>query len=488
MRVLLTALARTAQAAIRRLLPRRVARGEAFQPLVEWADDPAGFAREVLGVTLWEAQVKIASDVRDHPRVTVSACYGSGKTFLAAVLVLWWLYTRRPAMVVTTAPTGRQVKALLWREIRKLHRRAKRKLAGKLLTKELVLADDWFAMGFSSDRPNSVAGLHEAANVLFIEDEAAGMPAEVVEGYDGITATEGSRHLKIGNPLCKDGPFWDSHNKKGEKERWKRHYIKATDTPNVKAKKTVVPGLVSWEWVQDKLRRWGQKHPHWVMKVLGRFWVAAAEKVLPETWVALAAARWHELTDEGPRILGADIAGGGQDDTVLALRTGRRIRIVEEWHEEDLMRQARRILELALFHLVDEVRFDYTGLGQGVYQRAEELQDEEGLGDHVQLIPVRMGNKPELEPDVYNRRSDEVQFMLRNAFDPSNQNAVAIDPDDTETQRQLSVRGWTVNSAGKIEAEGKKALRKRGVDSPDRADAVSLTTLETDQELVVFAA
>ena len=58
--------------------------------------------------------------VRDHPQVTVRSGHGVGKTFVAACAALWWVYSFRPSLVLTTAPTARQVEGLLWGEIRRL--------------------------------------------------------------------------------------------------------------------------------------------------------------------------------------------------------------------------------------------------------------------------------------------------------------------------------------------------------------------------------
>ena len=242
------------------------------QPLTQYKDDPEGFCRDILGITLWAKQIEIMEAIRDNPRVSVAACYASGKTFTAACLGIWWIYTRRPAMLVTTAPTGRQVKTLLWREIRKLIRRAKRRLPGRCLQTELHLSEDWWGIGFSSDGQNTVAGLHEE-NVLFIEDEAAGMSADVCEGFEGITAGDDAKHLKIGNPICDSGPFLDSHLHPIESQRWIKIHIDAEDTPNVIARRKIVPGLVEFKWVEDKRTRWkarGLLHL-WETKVKGNF-------------------------------------------------------------------------------------------------------------------------------------------------------------------------------------------------------------------------
>lgn len=471
---------------LRKQIRFKLERKEAFEPLTEYENDPARFCREILGVELWSVQVQIAESVRDNHRTSVCACYASGKTYLSAALVLWWLYSRRPALAVTTAPTGRQVKKLLWRDIRKLHRRAKRRLPGKILTTEAQIAEDVFGMGFSSDKPNSVAGLHEAYNVLFVEDEAAGMAAEVVEGFEGITATEGSRHIKIGNPICQDGPFWDSHNKPGELERWNKFSISALDTPNYASGRVVVPGLVSRDWVEDKRTRWGESSPLWITKVLGRFYTASGEKVVPRDWVEMAWKRWTDPLPTKhpiPKRLAVDIAGGGQDETVLALRDGRRISIEDAWQDPDLMRQAKRILEKAIALGVEELAIDRTGLGQGVCDRVLELQ-ESGIGQQIEIIPVCL-NGASTEPEQFAYLVDEVHFLMRAAFDPTLPEPVAIDPRETDLARELSERGWSINERGKIKVESKRELTRRKVDSPDRADAVSLL-FAPSQQLVTF--
>lgn len=453
------------------------------EPLHGYRDDPVGFCRDILGVTLWSGsdiggagQVEIMLAVLDHERVSVAACYASGKTFTAACLVLWWIYTRRPAMVITTAPTGRQVKTLLWRDIRKLHKRAKVRLAGRILQTALHIAEDWWGMGFASDAPNSVAGLHEAENVLFIEDEAAGMEAHVVEGFEGITASEGSRHLKIGNPICDKGPFLDSHVHPEESQRWCKLSIDAEDTPNVRAGRVVVPGLITREWVADKRHRWlerGLLHL-WETRVKGRFYITAAEKVVTAEWVAAAQGRWAQVPVDlvKPNLLAVDVAGGGQDETIAAHLLGRRVAVVRSWQTDDLMLQAREIGELAIQLGVTAIVIDKTGLGQGVWSRLVEMGGK-GQLPGIQVVGIALNESPD-DADTYNSKQDEIQFELRWALDPQNPDAVAIDPSDKQLAEELSVRTWHKTDKHKVQVESKRSLRKRGVGSPDRADAVSL--------------
>lgn len=491
---------------------------EQVEPLVEYADDPVGFCRDVLGVDLWSVkdypagdnpfaggQVEIAEAVRDHPRVSVAACYASGKTFTAACLVLWWIFTRRPAMVMTTAPTGRQVKTLLWREIRKLYKKARRRLPGRLLQTKLEISDDWWGMGFASDDPNRVAGLHEASNVLFVEDEAAGMEAEVVEGFSGITTGEDSRHLKIGNPICQSGPFFDSHMHPEESKRWLKLSIDAEDTPNVREGRAIVPGLVGKEWVTDKRHKWllrGLKGL-WETRVKGRFYVSAAEKVIPQEWIQAAQARWSEVTAEGSRDLGVDVAGGGRDVSSAYVRQGRRVSHVDDWEEGNTVKQADHVADLAEKLGVERVIIDRTGQGVGVYHNLLRLQEDEGRLHGIGIYGVGLGEAPtgnkltadprknpknqgDNEKSPYNRRSDEVQFSLRWMLSPENPDAWAIDPADKQLAEELGWREWWVNDRFLIQCTDKKKLKKDFGGSPDHADAAAMLAAENAKEEVGF--
>lgn len=469
------------------------------EPLTEYADDPVGFCWDVLGVRLWSVadyatdnpeaggQVEIAESVRDNPRTSVAACYASGKTFTAACLSIWWLMTRRPAMLMTTAPTHRQVKQLLWREIRKLVRGARRQLPGKPLQTQWFLADDWWGVGFSSDDPNRVAGLHETANVLFIEDEAAGMDPEVVEGFEGITAAEGSRHLKIGNPVCQSGPFFDSHQHPEESKRWARISIDAEDTPNVRERKTIVPGLVGHEWVDDKRHKWLARGlmSLWETRVKGRFYVTAGEKIVPLEWIHEAQHRWEQVSSEGTRDLGVDVAGGGRDESCAYMRSGRRVSFVDAWQNNDLMWQAEHVAALAEKLEVQRLIIDATGLGQGVWNRLNQLQADEGRLYGIRLCGVFLG-KSALEQDVYNRRSDEVQFALRWALNPENPECVAIDPSDKQLAEELGWRDWWTNVRHLIQTPDKRKLKALHGSSPDHADAMAMLFAEPEQKETWF--
>src|SRR5271154_2720926 len=79
--------------------------------------DPVEFTRAFLDHDIWSKQEGILRSVSTFRRTAVKACHASGKTFIAAAAVLWWLTRHQDAIAITTAPTWTQVERVLWGEI-----------------------------------------------------------------------------------------------------------------------------------------------------------------------------------------------------------------------------------------------------------------------------------------------------------------------------------------------------------------------------------
>lgn len=457
------------------------------EPMLEYNGKFPQFCREVLGVEPWGVQEEIAQSVEENEKTTVSACYASGKTFTAACLVLYWLFTRRPAIVVTTAPTDRQVKMVLWREIRKLYKGAKNMLKGKLLQAKLELDDNWQAFGFSCDGGNTAAGFHETENVLFLIEEAAGVSQDVYEGFDGITTGLNCRLLMIGNPICQVGPFIDSHLHPVKSKEFHQIVISALDTPNVKEGRTVVKGLVEKKWVDSKRIQWGENSPLWRMKVLGQFVLISLEKVIPEAWVRMAHENWHKLGGlaggEGEKVLGLDVAGGGRDESMAYIRHGRILRFRKNWTTGDHDEIYKDLVEIIKKEKIDVVCIDATVIGKGLADRLAGATGLDEWGNPGELYGVSVirsysNEKPD-EPEHYADKPSEMAFQMRAAFNPENPEQVACDPEDTELTKELSDRIWKLNEKNLVKIESKREMKKRGAKSPDRADAANQTFLRT---------
>jgi phage terminase large subunit len=115
--------------------------------------DPIEFSRNVLGQNPWRVQREILTSAADNPLTAVKACHASGKTFNAASLALWALARWPESIVLTTAPTFRQVK-VIWAEIAEARKRSRIAFPEPSAT-ELKLGDKRYAMGLSTNDPNT---------------------------------------------------------------------------------------------------------------------------------------------------------------------------------------------------------------------------------------------------------------------------------------------------------------------------------------------
>lgn len=414
--------------------------------------DPYFFVREVLGVSLWRKQREILLSVCHNPRTAVRSCHGSGKTFVAAVILLWFLYCFRDARVLTTAPTFRQVEKILWQEVKKLHANAVYPLGGQVLATQIKIDVGWFALGFSTDDPNAFQG-HHSPSVLVILDEACGIPEVIWDAADGVLTSKHCRLLAIGNPTDPQARFA----REFETPNIKKFTISAFDTPNFKGKD--IEGLVRQDWVEDKRIRWGEQSPLWLSRVLGEFPTVGEDTLIPLGWIEEAKRRF--ITATQPCELGVDVARYGQDETLIYLRQGDRIRLHFSGYGLDTMRTVGQVIQTLRETKADLVKVDAIGVGAAVVDRLREQ------GKPVESIT---GSERSSNTEKFLNRRAEIYWSLRERFEKGN---IDLDPHDEDLHAQLSTIKWRVTSSGKIKIESKEEMKARGARSPDRADAVA---------------
>src|SRR3990172_12543310 len=111
----------------------------------------AQWIADTLGENLWSKQRDILTALDLSDRVAVPSCHGAGKSHLAARIVAHWVISHAPgtAKVVTTSASFRQVRAVLWPHIRRVHSRYA--LPGRTNLVEWWMADEMVAFGFKSE-------------------------------------------------------------------------------------------------------------------------------------------------------------------------------------------------------------------------------------------------------------------------------------------------------------------------------------------------
>ena len=97
---------------------------------ITWAENGEAFVNDMLNEELQPYQKKIFKSVHDHVRTAVKSCHDSGKSYTASRLAGQYLATHPDSIVITTAPTFKQVENVIWREIRGMYHAAVQPFVG----------------------------------------------------------------------------------------------------------------------------------------------------------------------------------------------------------------------------------------------------------------------------------------------------------------------------------------------------------------------
>lgn len=482
---------------------RAVAKGLGSDRTISWPcaryqDDPVAFSREVLGISLWDKQVEILDAIRQNLRVAVKSGHKVGKSNTAAVIALWWFCSYPDARVVMSSVTDRQVNQILWREVKKMHSRSRSQLKPddaalqrdpglttcpiegmpKGLARSGLKSEDFREIvGFTAREAEAVAGI-SGANLLYILDEASGIPDEIYEAIEGNRAA-GARIVLFSNPTRKDGEFFEAFNSKRKSDQNPTGYhcitISSEDTPNCKQGRAVIPGLAGRDWVEEKKVEWGIDSALFAVRVRGEFATKEEGKILPLHQIMSAVAR-HSLDDQtGELQIGIDPAGPGTagDESVFAVRRGQTI--LKLYPERGLTEEAHltKLLQIIAEHRKPRetctVCIDREGpIGSKVWSILRDHNDHAG-DNRFRLVAVRASDKAQRQWKIYDRMRDELWANLALWI----RDGGSI-PDDSKLAKELHCPSWNQHVTGRLKATDKREMHKQLHRSPDRADACAL--------------
>lgn len=430
-------------------------------------DNPTDWVTNRLNGHLWSTQQQIATSVQNNRRTAVPSCYDSGKSYLASVLVTWWVDThpRNTTRVVTTATTYRQVRAILWQEIARRHQQAR--LPGYVNQTEWWVDGQLVADGTrpADHDPAAFQGIHQK-HVLVILDEAAGVPQTIWDAAEGLITNESARILAIGNPadptshfarICKPGTGWNVI------------HIDALETPNFTGE-PVPPYLsdllISTTWVEERRAQWGEQSALWISKVRGRFPEDAEDTVIPLSYIRQVQVDTHPAGL--PVELGVDVGAGG-DQTVIQERRGARAGRTWAMDTRDPMEVVGRTVRCIQDTQATAVKVDVIGWGWGVAGRLEELKRERVHG--AKIVRVNVGEGASDREKYVNLRA---QIWWEVGREQSQQRGWDLTDLGDDVVAQLIEPKWKLDSRGRIQIEPKDETKARIGRSPDQADALLL--------------
>ena len=423
---------------------------------------------------MWSKQREIMDSVRDNRYTAVPSCHGSGKSAVAGRIGSWWLASHPPgeAFLVTTAPTFNQVKAILWREINKVHRIGSlpgwcNEVEWKIEPNELI------GFGRAAKDMTSFQGIH-ARRVLVIGDEASGISREISEGMETLMTNEDCRMLKIGNPDDPTSAFAENC-KPGSGYNVIR--ISAFDTPNFTGEETpdwMKHFLVSPIWVEERRKKWGEDSPMYRSKVLGLFPDMAEDSLLSLSSITSAQQNSYAPKEDDLNELGVDVARYGLDASVIYHRHGYKLRRFARMNKRDTMTVAGEVVRALKETGATAVKIDDTGLGGGVTDRLRELRSEGRIPAYVEIVAVNVGEscRDMGQIERFKNLRMQVNWMMRDIF---NSGLLDIDENDDDLASQAVQVRYKVHSDGIMWMEKKDDMKKRtkGL-SPDDWDAAVL--------------
>ena len=457
----------------------RALRKQFFQKRIPvYRNNPVIFAREVLLFEPDEWQRAALMDLAENPKVAIKSGQGVGKTGLEAVALLWFLCCYPYPRIVATAPTKQQLHDVLWSEVSKWM--SKSPLLSYILkwTKTYIYMvgneKRWFAVARTATKPENMQGFHED-NMLFIVDEASGVADPIMEAVLGTLSGENNKLLMCGNPTRTSGTFYDAFN--ADRTLYKCHTVSSAESSRTNK-----------ENIESLIRKYGIESNVVLVRVFGEFPKQENDVFIILSIIEQCTNNLFELSEESlsPNIiLGVDVARFGDDETVIYQNIQGKLKLAQNRRGQNLMATVGDIVSLYR-KIVKEhpaykgqiyVNIDDTGLGGGVTDRLMEVKREEQLNRLV-VVPINAAER--IETDTlegkeaakhYNNITTHMWAVLRDLL--KNKHVELYD--DSETVAQLSTRKYFMASNGKLELESKKEMKKRGLTSPDRADAMALS-------------
>jgi hypothetical protein len=393
-------------------------------------------------------------------RMATASGHGIGKSAMTSWLVAWLMSCHPYANGVVTANTSPQLATKTWSEISKWMGKCITRHwfdvttgRGSMAMKHKIYPDSWKTVALTCDEHNSesFAGLHSAGGTPFyLFDEASAVPDKIFEVAEGALTDGSPCFFLFGNPTRNSGAFYQCFNGKN-KHRWHTRQIDSRDVEI-----TNKTQLAQWELDH------GKDSDFFKVRVRGMFPSMSAKQFIS---VADAdAALGKHLKDEqynfAPTILTCDPAWEGDDELVIGKRQGLAFSILSVIGKNDNDIEIANILaRLEDEHKADMVCVD-MGYGTGI------LSAGHTMGRDWLQVNFGAGSN---DPGCLNKRAE-----MWNAMKQWLKAGGAI-PDDKVLYNDLIGPETVPRMDGKIQLESKSDMKKRGVPSPGRGDALALS-------------
>lgn len=420
---------------------------------------PTGFALGFLEVPLYPWQVEILSWYELSPEDLVMGAAltpnGAGKSSgIVAVLALWWLFVNPKGRVRITSASSMQLDTQLWPAMERHRARFGGWKWNVSPYCEITTPTGGSLIAHTTNDPGKAEGHHPAPDkspegillgpLLMIVDEAKSVEKDI---FDAINRCGYNALLLVSSSGLREGDFYGAFTK--DRELYRTRRVSLNECPHIDPQK-----------IARVIKKYGENAPLTRSILHGEFMEDGDVAYIFPRRVVDRAVNDPPMKRRGARVAFCDFAAGG-DENVLALRDGNTVEIKDAWHEKDTMVAcARFVMLFKKYNLEAEAIFaDEGGLGKPMCDRLA------SMGWAVN----RVNNGAAAYDQNYQDRGAEMWHDTAAAMDRGE--VLLVSPDE-ETIEQLKSRRSIPKATGKIAAEPKPEMKKRGVESPDRADAL----------------
>ena len=464
-------------------------------PLVQYQGDPVAFVREVLGAEhVLPKQREFLESVRDNVKTALRSGTKTGKTKTLIWAALWFYCCFPSSRVIMLATLEKQLRTVLWKELRNTLRTSKTLIDGKW--------SDNPATGFRAEDGREIfaggardieglAGQSGGAQ-FFIVDEASHLPQSKYEAILGNMSGHGvQRFAAAGNPVRAEGPFYEWFH--GQREHWATFALSSVEVAEWQAARNLaIPGLARLGTLEAWKEEWGEDSPFYVIRVRGEFLLNETGHVISMEKILQAQERWNDAADVGPLSIGLDPAGPGiaGDESVFAIVRGKKCLALFAFRgltDDGHLTHLRSLI--TTYRRGDEpvsVTVDSEGpIGGKLFAKlravAENLRTVKPA-EAFSVFGVKASDKARRWPQHYDRVRDELAANLaawlpRRGTDGLWEDEGGAIPMDHKLAQELYAPVWIGmpnKPLGGLKVSSKDDQRDVLGRSPDRADALAL--------------
>lgn len=395
----------------------------------------------------------MGKDAMGGRKTVILAPNGSGKTSnVIAPAILYFLTLFPRGQVPLTSSSFIQVKHQVFPAIQAHMRRPFFANWPNPNQMEVMTPEGGFCLGFSTNDAGRVEGWHpkispEIDPVFYVLDEAKSIPDEFFGAASRCTLWH---QLIASSPGRDSGFLYECFHK--NRRFYHRIKVSYDDCPHIERND---PGKK--ERMKSEL---GEKSPLYRSSILGEFTNLDGASMVPRDTIRQILNDPPAFLDTGLHSGGMDFAAGG-DENVLAEGNGNRYRIADRWRDPDTVAARGRFIAKSRLLGIhpNSIYADGDGMGIPIINdlRAEEFD----------VMSFRGGSEPD-KPDCYVNLRAEAWHQFALAIE---KREIILDVDE-ETVEQLCAPQMQFDGKGRIKLESKEDMAKRGISSPDRADAL----------------